>query len=301
MLHKKRKWLAEMPLHVMLLPGVICVLIFSYYPMVGISIAFQNFMPTKGFFRSEFVGLAHFEFLLQLPNFRQVLFNTIYIAAMKIVLGLVVPIVFALLLNEVVRTLFKRTVQTIVYLPHFLSWVILGGVLIDILSPSSGIANQFLGWLGIEPIYFLGNEQWFPYVLVLSDVWKEFGFATIVFLAAITSINPTLYEAALMDGAGRIKQTWHVTLPGMMPIIVLMMTLSLGNVLNAGFDQVFNLYSPQVYRTGDIIDTLVYRIGLVDAQYGLATAVGLFKSLVSLILISLSYFLAYRLANYRIF
>ncbi len=138
-------------------------------------------------------------------------------------------------------------------------------------------------------------------MLVVSDIWKEFGFSTIVFLAAITSINPTLYEAAVMDGAGRIKQTIHVTLPGMMPIIVLMLTLSLGNVLNAGFDQVFNLYSPQVYSTGDIIDTLVYRIGLVDAQYSLATAVGLFKSVISLILITISYTLAYRLANYRIF
>ncbi|XID96008.1 ABC transporter permease [Paenibacillaceae bacterium WGS1546] len=285
----------------MLLPGVLFVLAFCYYPMMGIAIAFEHFIPTKGFFRSEWVGLEHFRYLFQLPNFGPVLRNTVWIATMKIVLGLVVPILFALLLNEVRRTAFKRSVQTMVYLPHFLSWVILGGVLIDILSPSSGIVNSFLGYFGIEPIFFLGDERWFPYVLVASDVWKEFGFSTIVFLAAITSINPTLYEAAVMDGAGRIKQTIHVTLPGMMPIIVLMLTLSLGNVLNAGFDQVFNLYSPQVYSTGDIIDTLVYRIGLVDAQYSLATAVGLFKSVISLILIAISYTLAYRLANYRIF
>ncbi|WP_309120994.1 ABC transporter permease subunit [Paenibacillus sp.] len=285
----------------MLLPGVLVMLLFSYYPMIGIVIAFQNFVPTKGFFRSDFVGWAHFEFLFQLPNFSQVLWNTVFIASMKIVLGLLVPVVFALLLNEVRKALFKRTIQTVVYLPHFLSWVILGGVLIDILSPSTGIVNAALKLFGADPIFFLGHERWFPFVLVVSDVWKEFGFSTIVFLAAITSINPTLYEAALMDGANRWKQTWHVTLPGMLPIIVLMSTLSLGNVLNAGFDQVFNLYSPQVYSTGDIIDTLVYRIGLVDAQYSLATAVGLFKSIVSLVLISVSYFLAYRLANYRIF
>ncbi|WP_116065090.1 MULTISPECIES: ABC transporter permease [Cohnella] len=285
----------------MLLPGVLFVLAFCYYPMTGIAIAFEHFIPTKGFFRSEWVGLEHFHYLFQLPNFGSVLRNTVWIATMKIVLGLVVPILFALLLNEVRRTAFKRSVQTMVYLPHFLSWVILGGVLIDILSPSSGIVNSFLGYFGLGPVFFLGDEKWFPYVLVVSDIWKEFGFSTIVFLAAITSINPTLYEAAVMDGAGRIKQTIHVTLPGMMPIIVLMLTLSLGNVLNAGFDQVFNLYSPQVYSTGDIIDTLVYRIGLVDAQYSLATAVGLFKSVISLILITISYTLAYRLANYRIF
>jgi len=291
----------EASLHLMLLPGVLFVLAFCYYPMTGIAIAFEHFIPTKGFFRSEWVGLEHFRYLFQLPNFGAVLRNTVWIATMKIVLGLVVPIVFALLLNEVRKKAFKRSVQTMVYLPHFLSWVILGGVLIDILSPSSGIVNSFLGYFGIKPVFFLGDEKWFPYVLVVSDIWKEFGFSTIVFLAAITSINPTLYEAAVMDGAGRVKQTIHVTLPGMMPIIVLMMTLSLGNVLNAGFDQVFNLYSPQVYSTGDIIDTLVYRIGLVDAQYSLATAVGLFKSVISLILIAISYTLAYRLANYRIF
>jgi len=301
-LFKRNKGMAaQSSLHFMLLPGVVLTLIFSYYPMMGILIAFEHFIPTKGFFRSEFVGLEHFEYLFQLPNFRQVLSNTVFIASMKIVAGLVVPVTFAVLLNEVRKAIFKRTVQTIIYLPHFLSWVILGGVLIDILSPSSGIVNSFLGIFGFKPTYFLGDERWFPYVLVISDVWKEFGFSTIVFLAAITSISPTLYEAAIMDGAGRLKQIRHVTLPGMLPVIVLMATLSLGNVLNAGFDQVFNLYSAQVYSTGDIIDTLVYRIGLIDAQYSLATAVGLFKSVISLILISVSYLLAYRLANYRIF
>lgn len=292
---------SQMPLHLMLLPGVLLVLAFCYYPMAGIVIAFKHFIPAKGFFRSEFVGLEHFNYLFQLPNFMPVLRNTVWIASMKIALGLIIPVLFALLLNEVRKAAFKRSIQTMIYLPHFLSWVILGGVLVDILSPSTGIVNEVLGFFGIKPIFFLGNEQWFPYVLVISDIWKEFGFSTIVFLAAITAINPTLYEAAVIDGAGRIRQTMHVTLPGMMPIIVLVLTLSLGNVLNAGFDQVFNLYSPQVYRTGDIIDTLVYRIGLVDAQYSLATAVGLFKSVISFILIAISYTLAYRLANYRIF
>jgi putative aldouronate transport system permease protein len=173
--------------------------------------------------------------------------------------------------------------------------------MVDILSPSSGIVNSFLQTLGMKPIDFLGDNSLFPYVLVVSDVWKDFGFSTIVYLAALTSINPALYEAAVIDGANRLKQMWFITLPGMLPIIILLATLNLGHILNAGFDQVFNLYSPQVYKTGDIIDTFVYRMGLLDAQYGLATAVGLFKSVVSLFMISISYWLAYRFANYRIF
>ncbi|WP_309118522.1 ABC transporter permease subunit [Paenibacillus sp.] len=289
------------PLHLMLLPGVLLVLVFSYGPLLGIVIAFQRFLPAKGFFDSQWIGLDNFQYVLDLPDSSRILWNTVIIAFFKIVVGFIVPVVVSLLLNEVRKELFKRSIQTMIYLPHFLSWIILGGILIDILSPSSGIVNQFLVWFGIEPIYFLGDNAWFRPVLVLSDVWKEFGFNTIVYLAALTSINPSLYEAAIVDGAGRWKQTLHITLPGMMPIIVLTLTLSLGNVLNAGFDQVFNLYSPQVYETGDIIDTFVYRIGLVDAQYGVATAVGLFKSVVSLVFISASYYLAYRLANYRIF
>lgn len=238
---------------------------------------------------------------MSLPNTWEVVWNTIFIATMKIVAGLVAPIVTALLLNEVGKTLFKRGIQTAIYLPHFLSWVIIGGILIDILSPSTGIVNSFLGIFGVDPIYFLGSNSWFPYVMVISDTWKEFGFATIVYLAALTSIDPALYEAAAVDGAGRLRQTWHVTLPGILPIIILLGTLSLGSILNAGFEQIFILYSPQVYESGDIIDTLVYRMGLVQFQYGPAAAIGMLKSLVSFVLISLAYFLAYRLAKYRIF
>ncbi|RAP74869.1 ABC transporter permease [Paenibacillus montanisoli] len=285
----------------MILPGLILILVYSYGPMFGFIIAFEKFTPAKGIFGSKWAGLDNFRYVLEMPESGRIILNTIYIAIMKIIVGLIAPIITALLLNEVRKELFKRGIQTIIYLPHFLSWIILGGILIDILSPTSGIVNQVLGWFGVEPIYFLGDNSWFRYVLVATDTWKEFGFNTIVYLAALTSINPTLYEAAIVDGAGRWKQTLHVTLPGMASIIVLLMTLSLGNVLNAGFDQVFNLYSPQVYETGDIIDTFVYRIGLIDAQYGVATAVGIFKSVVSLIFISTSYYLAYRFAKYRIF
>lgn len=291
----------NLPLHIMMLPAVGLLLLFHYAPMVGIVIAFQNFLPSKGFFNSEFVGLDHFRYMLAIPGIGRVVWNTFYIASMKIIVGLIAPVTIAILLNEVYKSVFKRSIQTLVYLPHFFSWVILGGVFVDILSPSRGIVNQILSLFGMKSVFFLGNEKIFPYVLVVLDSWKNYGFGTIVFLAAITSINQSSYEAAKIDGANRFKQTLHVTLPGMLPIIVLMATLSLGQVLNAGFDQVFNLYSPLVYQTGDIIDTYVYRIGLLDAKYELATAIGLFKSLVSLVMISISYFMAYRFANYRIF
>ncbi|MDI4648567.1 ABC transporter permease [Cohnella hashimotonis] len=292
----------ELPLHFMLLPGLVLILIFAYIPMVGVSIAFQNFIPLKGLFGGqEWVGLDNFDYVFSMPTIWQVVWNTLRIAALKIVAGLVVPIAFALLLNEVRNVLFKRTTQTIIYFPYFLSWIILGGILIDILSPSTGIVNKFLGWVGIGPIFFLGENAWFPYTMVVSDIWKTFGFNTIIYLAAITSIDPSLYEAAAADGAGRWKQTWHVTLPGMHMIIVLLMVLSLGTVLDAGFDQIFNLYSPQVYESGDIVDTMVYRMGLQQTQFGPSTAVGLLKSLVSFILISTSYLVAYRLFKYRLF
>lgn len=298
---KTAKWMRELPLHLLIWPGLILVLVYSYIPMMGVVIAFQKFTIFSGWFGSPWIGFDNFKFVLDMPNTGQVIWNTVFIATLKIIAGLFVPIVIALLLNEVTRSAVKRGVQTLIYLPHFLSWVILGGILIDLLSPSEGIVNALLVWLGIDPIFFLADNRWFPAVLILSDVWKEFGFSTIVYLAAITSVNPTLYEAAVMDGANRWKQTRHVTLPGMMPIIVLMVTLSLGNVLNAGFDQVFNLSNPLVYESGDILDTMIYRIAFNDAQYGVATAVGLFKSVVSFLLISVSYWLAYRFANYRIF
>lgn len=299
-MHKKRLF-TELPLHVMLLPAFLIVLVYSYGPMFGIIIAFQKYIPARGFFGSKWVGLDNFRYLLQLPDTWEVIVNTVFIAFMKIVAGMIVPLAVALLLNEIRKVWYKRTAQTLIYLPHFLSWTILGGILIDILSPKIGIVNQLIGWFNLNPIYFLGDNRWFPYVIVLSNEWKEFGFSTIIYLAALTGINPSLYEAAIIDGANRLRQTWHITLPGIRPIVVLLATLSLGQILNAGFEQIFNLYSPQVYDSGDIIDTMVYRMGLQNAQYSLATAIGLMKSAVSLMFISIAYFLAYRFANYRIF
>lgn len=275
--------------------------VFSIIPLFGIVIAFQDYNPGLGFIKSEWVGLDNFKYMFELRDSRQIFWNTVSIAFMKMTANLLVPLAFALMLHELKFRALKRWIQTIVYLPHFLSWVILAGILRDVLSPNFGIVNDMIASIGLPRVFFLGNDNWFPYVLVITDVWREFGFGTIVFLAALTGINPVLYEAAVIDGATRWKQTLHITLPGIVPIIILMGTLSLGNVLNAGFDQVFNMYSTAVYSTGDIIDTYVYRMGLQNFQFGMATAVGLFKSVVSFVLISVSYMLAYRLANYRIF
>ncbi|QGQ99583.1 sugar ABC transporter permease [Paenibacillus psychroresistens] len=296
-----KKWRRVMPLHLMLLPALVLLIIYSYGPIVGLLIAFERFMPSKGIFGSPLVGWENFKYVWDLPDTKHVLTNTVVIAFFKILLNLIIPIILALLLNEVRLKFFKRTIQTAIYFPYFLSWVLLGGILIDILSPSQGIVNEIIQFFGFKPIFFLGDPHWFRFTIVATDLWKEVGFNTIVFLAAVTNANPSLYEAAVIDGANRWKQTLNVTLPSMLPVIILMATLSMGNVLNAGFDQIFNLYSPQVYSTGDILDTFVYRIGLIDTQYGVATAVGLFKSVVSCCFISISYILAYRLANYRIF
>lgn len=289
------------PLHLLLLPALLLVILFNYLPMGGLVIAFQDYKPWTGFANSPWVGWDNFRLLLDRPDSIQVIRNTAVIAIAKLLFSLVASVLFALLLNEVRQRFFKKAVQTIVYLPHFISWVILSGVLIDVLAVK-GIVNGLLQDLfGIEPVLFLANGDWFRITIVVSDIWKEFGFGTIVFLAALAGINPSLYEAAEMDGASRLKMTLHITLPGILPMIIVVFTLSLGNVLNAGFDQIYNLITPLVYGKGDIIDTFVYRTGILSGQMSFATAVGLFKSVIGFVLIVVSYRLAYKFARYTIF
>ncbi len=299
MLRGRRK---QLPLYMMILPGFLLLVLFSYLPMFGISIAFEKFIPARGIFGDQkWIGLGNFEYVMKLPNFFGIIRNTVTISLWKIIFGLTVPMTIAILINEVQNNTLKRGIQTVVYLPHFLSWVVLGGIFIDMLSPTDGLVNNIIKALGGKPIFFLGDNKWFPFTMIFTETWKEFGYGTIVYLAAITGIDPCIYEAAQIDGANRWKQTLHVTLPGMRMVIVLLAVLSLGNLLNAGFDQIFNMYSPPVYESGDIIDTFVYRIGLLDSQFGVATAVGLFKSLISLLFISTAYFCAYKFADYRLF
>ena len=282
--------------HMMLIPGMIFLFLFCILPMFGIVIAFEDFKPAKGVFGSSWAGLKWFEYMFKLPDTKEIFFNTLIIAVAKIVLNLIVPLVFAIMLSEVPGKHFRKFVQTVTYMPHFLSWVILAGILTNFLS-LEGIVNSVVELFGGDPVQFLASNEWFRTVLVVSDTWKGFGYSSIVYLAAIMNIDQQLYEAAAIDGAGRLKRILHVTLPGMLPIIMLMLTLSLGSVLSANFDQVFNLYSPVVYKTGDIIDTWVYRAGLQGYQYSLATAVGLLKSVVSTILIVVSYKLADKFAD----
>ena len=288
-------------LYLMILPGMVLIFIFSYIPMAGISIAFKDFIASRGIMGSKWVGLEHFKYMLELPDTFRVTKNTIIIALLKIIIGFPIPVIFALLLNEARQKLLKRTVQTIIYLPYFLSWVILGGIFIDIFSVNGGIVNQFLGVFGIEPVYFLGDNKYFRSVLIATDIWKNFGFATIVYMASLAGIDESLYEAAVIDGANRWKQTLHVTIPGIIPIVTLLAILNLGNILNAGFDQIFNLYNPLVYESADIIDTYVYRLAFKDANYSLSTAVNLFKSVVSFIFIVSGYWLSFKFSDYRIF
>lgn len=297
---KKKNWQKDWQLHLMILPGLLFILIFKYMPLGGITIAFKEFLPGKGIWGSPWVGLENFEYMLALPDTKRVMWNTLFIAAAKILINFPVPIIISILLNEVKNHRFKRSVQTIIYLPYFISWVILAGIIQDLFA-KEGLINQFLGIFGAEPVFFLGNKYAFLGVLIGTDVWKNFGYNTVVYLSAITGIDETLYEAAKIDGANRFQQIWNVTLPGIAPIVVLMMILNLGNVLNAGFEQIFNLYNPLVYETADIIDTFVYRISLVEANYSLGTAVGLLKSVVSFILIVTSYKIANKYSDYTVF
>lgn len=289
-------------MHLMLIPGIIFLFIFNYIPLCGIYISFQDFNPAKGIFgNNEWVGFDNFAYIFSLPNIWRVFGNTLIIAVLKIIFGTLVPIIVSLMLNECRNKLFKRTIQTTIYFPYFISWIILGGILLDILSPTDGIVNEIIKAFGGDPIYFLGDNRFFKGTLVVSDVWRNFGYNSVIYLSAITGIDMAQYEAAAIDGANRWQQTIHVTLPGIATIVILMIVLNMGNLLNAGFDQVFNLYSPQVYESGDIIDTLVYRIGLEQAKFGPSTAVGLLKSVISFILISSAYLIAYKKFDYKVF
>ena len=289
------------PFHVMLLPAVILVIIFSYIPMVGVVIAFQDFMPTKGFFGSPWIGLRHFIYLSDLPDMAQVIRNTVVISVIKIVTNLSFSLLMALLLNEVVKTWFKRAMQTVYLFPYFLSWVILGGIFVDVFSMESGLAKFLFSLFRTEPIFFLGTNSWFRVILITTNTWKDMGYNMVIFLAALTSIDPSLYESATIDGATRPQQIWNITLPSIAPIIALLGCLAIGGILNAGFDQIYIMYNPLVYSSSEIIDTYVYRLGLIGAQYSLATAAGLFKSVVGFFLIVLSYKLAGKYAGYRLF
>ena len=287
-------------LYLMLIPAVILLAIFHYYPMYGVIIAFQKFNPGLGFDRSPWVGLDNFKYLFAIPDISQIFINTLTIAILKIITLQVCSLGLAIALNEVRNVIFKRAIQTTIYLPHFLSWVVLSGILIDMLG-SRGLMSNVLRVFGIEPIMFLGSNETFVPLLIVTNLWKEVGWSTIIFLAALTGIDPTLHEAAAIDGASRWQRIMNVNIPGIAPTIILLTCLSLGGILNAGFEQILNLYSPVVYQTGDILDTYVYRAGLISARYSLAGAIGLIKSVMGFFLVVIAYWLADKYSGYRIY
>lgn len=286
--------------YVMLVPAFLWLIFFSIVPMFGIIMAFEDYNPGLGMLKSPFVGLENFRYMLQISDVRQAIANTVIIAVAKIIGNIIVPLTFAILLNELCLKKIKRPIQTIVYMPHFLSWVILAKIVLNIFG-YTGPINQILGFFGQSPVQFFGEPSLFRPLVIGTDIWKSFGYNTVIYLAAILGIDPTLYEAAAVDGAGRFRRIWHITLPGIRMTVALLAILSLGNVLNAGFDQIYNLYNPLVYSTGDIIDTWVYRYGLQNLQFSLATTVGLLKSVISLILITLGYWLADKFTGYKLF
>ncbi|WP_409345160.1 ABC transporter permease [Paenibacillus sp. MBLB4367] len=269
----------------MMLPSLVYYIVYKYIPMFGLVIAFKDYRIMDGLWHSSWVGLAHFKEVFGNRDFVSLLRNTLVISGYKMVFGTLPELFLALLLNEVRVRWYKKTVQTIVYFPYFLSWVIIYGILLMFLSPSTGLINDLLKEWGLKPISFLTSNDWFRSILVSSEIWKDVGFGSIIYLAAIAGIDPHLYEAATMDGAGRWRRMWHITVPSIMNVFVLLMILKVGHILDAGFSQIYVLYNSLVYKTADIIDTWVFRRGLEQMQYSYATAVGLFKSVVGLILI----------------
>jgi putative aldouronate transport system permease protein len=269
-------------LFLMFLPVLLFYIMFCYIPMGGIIIAFKDFKLMRGIWESPWVGLENFRELFSTPSFYEILGNTLWISILRLLAGFPAPILLALLLNEIRHVKYKKVVQTISYLPHFLSWVILAGVFQQLLSPSTGALNALLGKLGIGPIYFLGDPKWFVFTIIVTGIWQSVGWGTVIYLAAIAGIDPQLYEAAMLDGAGRMKRILYVTLPCLAPTITITLILSTGGILNAGFDQIMNMYNEAVYQVGDIIDTYVYRRGLEGMQYSYSTAVNLFKNVIGL-------------------
>ncbi len=288
-------------MYVLMGPTLLYFLIFKYIPLWNAQIAFKDFKPLLGVMGSPWVGLANFETFLNSFYFDQLIANTVIFSTAKLVLGLPVAVILALALHETLFTRFRTVVQTVVYLPHFLSWVIMFGVLLMLLSPDNELINVIIEKLGGQPIAFMTNPNWFRPVVIFSDIWKETGWSTIIYLAALLSISPYLYEAATVDGASHLQRIRHISIPGIMPVIVLVTLLRLGHILDAGFNQIFMLYSVPVYSVGDVIDTWVYRQGILQFQFSLATAVGLFKGMIGLVLILVANKVAKRVTGQGLF
>lgn len=299
----KKSVFKNWPFYVFLIVPVISAFVFSYMPLYGITIAFKDFKMARGISGSEWVGFYYFEKIFSDPNFYRVLGNTIKISVLTLLTSFPVTIIFTLLINELGNLRFKKTIQTISYLPHFLSWVVVGAFVFQILSPTNGIVNAILTSLGLieSPIYFMVEEDKFIPIYLITMLWKETGFSILIYLSAIASIDSVLFEAATIDGANRFQRVLYIILPSIAPMIATMLILKMGSLISVGFDPIFNLYTPSTQRVADVISTYVYRKGLIETKYSLTTAIGLFQNVVSLILVLLSNWLAKRAdPNYRL-
>lgn len=288
-------------LYLLLLPGVMFFLVYKYMPMWGAMIAFQNYQPFLGLWGSEWVGFAHFQRLFQDPTFWQLFRNTLVLGLLNLLFFFPAPIIVALLLNELTKSWHKRLVQTFIYVPHFMSWVVIIGIVHLFFTTEGGIVNEILVVLGFEKIPFLLSEQWFRTMIVGEVIWKETGWGTIIFLAALAGVDTQLYEAARMDGANRLRQMWHITLPALRSTIVILLILRLGNFLDTGFEQIFLMLNAMNRSVGEVFDTYVYTVGITQGQFSYSTAVGLFKSLVGLILVGVSNFAAKKVGEEGVF
>lgn len=270
-------------LYLLLVPCVVYFFVFNYIPMYGIIIAFKDFNFAKGIIHSPWVGFEHFKYMFGLSDFYQVFWNSFYLGILRLVFTFPFPILLALLLNEIRQVAYQRLTQTIIYLPHFISWVVIGGILVNFLSPSWGLVNIFLKQFGIEPIFFLADPDYFRPIVVLSSIWKEAGWGSIIFLAAITGINSELYEAASIDGASRLQRIWNVTVPGIKSTIMVLFILRLGHIMGNGFEQIFVLQNPMNLSVSEVFETYSYRVGLLGSRFSFGTTVGLFTSVIGLI------------------
>lgn len=285
---KKRRYKSQFlklwPLYAMALPGILFFILFRYVPLAGSIIAFQDYMIFRGIAESPFVGLKHFEAFFQYSNFWRVFKNTAIIGFYNLAIVFPMPVILAILFNELRNVAYKRTLQTIYYLPHFFSWVIIAGITFDVLS-HTGIFNTIRGWFGLEPTLIMQQAQYFRGVVVITSIWRDIGWGSIVLLAAISSINPEVYESAMMDGASRMRQIFSITIPLIMPTVLVLFLLNVGRFLDLSFEQIYNLLTPMTYSTGDVIDTYVYRVGVLQGEYSATTAIGMFQSVIGLVLV----------------
>ena len=277
----KREW----QIYVMLLPTIVWLILFLYKPMYGLQVAFKDYSLFRGVSGSEWIGFEHFETLFNSDQFFRAIRNTVLISLYSLLIGFPVPIVLALMFNEILNQKFRKAAQTIVYLPHFISSVIIAGIVITALSPSSGIVNTIIGWFGMEPVYFLTRPEWFRPIFIGTGIWQEAGFQSIVYLAAIAGVSPTLYESAVVDGASRWQMMWKITIPSILPTILIMLIIRIGNILEVSFEMIILLYQPATYETGDVVNSFIYRQGIQAGQYDFAAAAGLFNAVMAFVLV----------------